>query len=209
MPKNKEISSVLIIGAGPIIIGQACEFDYSGTQATRALKEAGLRVVLINSNPATIMTDPDLADATYIEPITSDYVEQIIIKEKPDALLPTVGGQTALNIAIELSNKGVLKRYKVQMIGAQIEAIEKAENRELFKHEMKKVGIETANGGFVNTINEANRLLNQMSFPVIIRPSFTMGGSGGSIAYNYEEFEDLVEKGIIASPSSEVSLKKV
>ena len=141
MPKNKEISSVLFIGAGPIIIGQACEFDYSGAQAARALKEAGLRVVLINSNPATIMTDPDLADATYIEPITSDYVEQIIIKEKPDALLPTVGGQTALNIAIELSNKGVLQRYKVQMIGAQIEAIEKAENRELFKHEMKKVGI--------------------------------------------------------------------
>ena len=160
MSKNNEISSVLIIGAGPIIIGQACEFDYSGTQAARALKEAGLRVVLINSNPATIMTDPDLADATYIEPITSDYVEQIIIKEKPDALLPTVGGQTALNIAIELSNKGVLQRYKVQMIGAQIEAIEKAENRELFKHEMKKVGIDTANGGFINTINEANKLLN-------------------------------------------------
>ena len=208
MPKNKEINSVLIIGAGPIIIGQACEFDYSGTQAARALKEAGLRVVLINSNPATIMTDPDLADATYIEPITSDYVEQIIIKEKPDALLPTVGGQTALNIAIELSNKGVLQKYKVQMIGAQIEAIEKAENRELFKHEMKKVGIETANGGFVNTINEANKLLNKMSFPVIIRPSFTMGGSGGSIAYNYEEFEDLVEKGIIASPSSEVLIEE-
>jgi len=208
MPKNKEISSVLIIGAGPIIIGQACEFDYSGTQAARALKEAGLRVVLINSNPATIMTDPDLADATYIEPITSDYVEQIIIKEKPDALLPTVGGQTALNIAIELSNKGVLQRYKVQMIGAQIEAIEKAENRESFKHEMKKVGIDTANGGFVNTINEANKLLNQMSFPVIIRPSFTMGGSGGSIAYNYEEFENLVEKGIIASPSSEVLIEE-
>ena len=208
MPKNKEISSVLIIGAGPIIIGQACEFDYSGTQAARALKEAGLRVVLINSNPATIMTDPDLADATYIEPITSDYVEQIIIKERPDALLPTVGGQTALNIAIELSNKGVLQRYKVQMIGAQIEAIEKAENRELFKHEMKKVGIDTANGGFVNTINEANKLLNQMSFPVIIRPSFTMGGSGGSIAYNYEEFENLVEKGIIASPSSEVLIEE-
>ena len=208
MPKNNEISSVLIIGAGPIIIGQACEFDYSGTQAARALKEAGLRVVLINSNPATIMTDPDLADATYIEPITSDYVEQIIIKEKPDALLPTVGGQTALNVAIELSNKGVLQRYKVQMIGAQIEAIEKAENRELFKHEMKKVGIDIANGGIVNTINEANKLLNQMSFPVIIRPSFTMGGSGGSIAYNYEEFENLVEKGIIASPSNEVLIEE-
>ena len=209
MPKNKEISSVLIIGAGPIIIAKACEFDYSGTQAAEASKEAGLRVVLINSNPATIMTDPDLADATYIEPITSDYVEQIIIKEKPDALLRTVGGQTALNIAaIELSNKGVLQKYKVQMIGGQIEAIEKAENRELLNMN-EKVGIDTANGGFVNTINEANRLLNKMSFPCYYSPSFTMGGSGGSIAYNYEEFEDLVEKGIIASPSNEVLIEKV
>ena len=150
MPKRKDIKTILIIGAGPIVIGQACEFDYSGTQATRALKEEGYRVVLINSNPATIMTDPELADATYIEPLNVDFLEAIIIKEKPDAILPTVGGQTALNLTIELDKKGLLKEYNVQLIGAQIEAIEKAEDRERFKKEMDNVGINTAQGGFVH-----------------------------------------------------------
>ena len=172
MPKRTDFQSILIIGAGPIIIGQACEFDYSGTQATKALKEEGYRVILINSNPATIMTDPDLADATYIEPITFEYVKAIIKKEKPDAILPTVGGQTALNHAIELYNKKVLQEYNVTLIGAQVDAIEKAEDRERFKNEMDSIGIDTANGGFVHSMQEANKLLKSMSFPIIIRPSF-------------------------------------
>ena len=208
MPKRKDIESILIIGAGPIIIGQACEFDYSGTQATRALKEEGFRVILVNSNPATIMTDPDLADATYIEPITPDYVEAIIKKEKPDAILPTVGGQTALNIAIALHKNGVLKKYGVQLIGAQVDAIDKAEDRERFKSEMNAVGIETAQGQFVKTWNEAEGLLETMQFPIIIRPSFTMGGTGGSVAYNFDEFQDLIENGLSASPITEVLVEE-
>ena len=208
MPKRTDFKSILIIGAGPIIIGQACEFDYSGTQATKALKEEGYRVILINSNPATIMTDPDLADATYIEPITFEYVKAIIKKEKPDAILPTVGGQTALNLAIELYNKKVLQEYNVTLIGAQVDAIEKAEDRERFKNEMDSIGIDTANGGFVHSMQEANKLLKSMSFPIIIRPSFTMGGTGGSVAYNYDEFEDLIDKGLNASPTSEVLMEE-
>ena len=196
MPKRKDIESILIIGAGPIIIGQACEFDYSGRQATRALKEEGYRVILINSNPATIMTDPELADATYIEPITPEYVEAIIQKEKPDAILPTVGGQTALNIAIALHKEGILEKYDVKLIGAQVDAIDKAEDRERFKEAMDAVGIETAQGGFVNTWKEAEALLTSMSFPIIIRPSFTMGGTGGSVAYNFDEFQKLIENGL-------------
>ena len=168
MPKRTDIESILIIGAGPIVIGQACEFDYSGTQATRALKEEGYRIILINSNPATIMTDPNLADATYIEPITSDYVEEIIKKEKPDAILPTVGGQTALNLSMELHRNGILKKYDVQLIGAQVEAIDKAEDREQFKIAMDEVGIDTAVGGFVNTWKEAEALLDKIAFPIII-----------------------------------------
>ena len=208
MPKRTDIESILIIGAGPIVIGQACEFDYSGTQATRALKEEGYRIILINSNPATIMTDPNLADATYIEPITSDYVEEIIKKEKPDAILPTVGGQTALNLSMELHRNGILKKYDVQLIGAQVEAIDKAEDREQFKIAMDEVGIDTAVGGFVNTWKEAEALLDKIAFPIIIRPSFTLGGTGGSVAYNFDEFQDLVENGLNASPISEVLIEE-
>ena len=208
MPKRNDIDSILIIGAGPIIIGQACEFDYSGTQATRALKEEGFRVILVNSNPATIMTDPDIADATYIEPITTDYVEAIIQKEKPDAILPTVGGQTALNIAIALEKEGILKKYGVELIGAQVDAIDKAEDRERFKEAMDEVGIDTAQGGFVNSWEEADSLLETMNFPIIIRPSFTMGGTGGSVAYNYDEFQKLIENGLSASPITEVLVEE-
>ncbi len=208
MPKRTDIKSILIIGAGPIVIGQACEFDYSGTQATRALKEEGYRVILVNSNPATIMTDPDLADATYIEPITREYVTAIIEKEKPDAILPTVGGQTGLNLAMELEKEGLLEKYDVKLIGAQVDAIDKAEDRERFKNAMDEVGIETAKGGFIHSWKEAESLLNVMEFPIIIRPSFTMGGTGGSVAYNYDEFQDLVENGLNASPISEVLMEE-
>ena len=208
MPKRKDINSILIIGAGPIIIGQACEFDYSGTQATRALKEEGYRVILVNSNPATIMTDPNLADATYIEPITLEYVEAIIKKEKPDAILPTVGGQTALNIAMELHKEGILDKYNVKLIGAQVDAIDKAEDREQFKKAMDEIDIDTAQGGFVKTWQEAEALLGHMEFPIIIRPSFTMGGTGGSVAYNYDEFKDLIANGLSASPITEVLVEE-
>lgn len=208
MPKRSDIKSILIIGAGPIVIGQACEFDYSGTQAIRALKEEGYRVILVNSNPATIMTDPDLADAVYIEPLTVEYLEDIISREKPDAILPTVGGQTALNLAVDLMNAGVLKKYDVELIGAQIDAIEKAEDRERFKEEMDAVGIDTATGGFVRSMDEAKALIQTMEFPAIIRPSFTLGGTGGSIAYNLEEFEDLAEKGLNQSPINEILVEE-
>tara|TARA_B100000959_G_scaffold219704_1_gene232084 strand:- start:2487 stop:5675 length:3189 start_codon:yes stop_codon:yes gene_type:complete len=208
MPKRTDIKSILIIGAGPIVIGQACEFDYSGTQATRALKEEGYRVILVNSNPATIMTDPDIADATYIEPLTVEYLEEIIKREKPDAILPTVGGQTGLNLAMDLHNKGILDANDVELIGAQIQAIERAEDREKFKESMDSVGIETAQGGFVHSWEEANALLDSIKFPMIIRPSFTLGGTGGSVAYNFEEFQDLVEKGLQASPISEVLIEE-
>jgi len=208
MPKRTDIESILIIGAGPIVIGQACEFDYSGTQATRALKEEGYRVILVNSNPATIMTDPDLADATYIEPITPEYVETIIQKEKPDSILPTVGGQTALNLTMDLHQEGILEKYGIQLIGAQVDAIEKAEDRERFKEAMDAVGIATAQGGFVHSWQEAEALMETMQFPVIIRPSFTLGGTGGSVAYNHEEFQELVENGLNASPITEVLIEE-
>ena len=208
MPKRTDIESILIIGAGPIVIGQACEFDYSGTQATRALKEEGYRVILVNSNPATIMTDPNLADATYIEPITPEYVEAIIQKEKPDAILPTVGGQTALNLVMDLDKQGILKKYNIQLIGAQVDAIDKAEDRERFKEAMDAVGIETAQGGFAHSWQEAKASLDKMQFPIIIRPSFTMGGTGGSVAYNYEEFQELIENGLNASPITEVLVEE-
>ena len=208
MPKRDDIKSILIIGAGPIIIGQACEFDYSGTQAARALKEEGYKIILVNSNPATIMTDPEIADRTYIEPITVDYVSKIISKENPDAILPTVGGQTALNLAIELNDKGILKKYNVELIGAQIDAIQKAEDREKFKEAMDRVSIETAQGNFIYNWEQAKRLINNISFPVIIRPSFTLGGTGGSVAYNFDEFQNFVEKGLAASPISEVLIEE-
>ena len=208
MPKRNEIKSVLIIGSGPIVIGQSCEFDYSGTQACRALQEEGYRVILINSNPATIMTDKDLADATYLEPITTDSIEKIIQKESPDAILPTVGGQTALDIVINLEHEGILKKYDVELIGANINSIQKAENREEFKNAMDKVGINTAKGGFAKTKAQALNIIESMQFPIIIRPSFTLGGTGGSVAYNIEEFNKLIEMGLNASPICEVLVEE-
>ena len=208
MPKRNEIKSVLIIGSGPIVIGQSCEFDYSGTQACRALQEEGYRVILINSNPATIMTDKDLADATYLEPITTDSIEKIIQKESPDAILPTVGGQTALDIVINLEHEGILKKYDVELIGANIDSIQKAENREEFKNAMDKVGINTAKGGFAKTKAQALNIIESMQFPIIIRPSFTLGGTGGSVAYNIEEFNKLIEMGLNASPICEILVEE-
>src|SRR5499427_1823205 len=208
MPKRTDISSILIIGAGPIIIGQACEFDYSGTQACKALREEGYRVVLVNSNPATIMTDPDLADATYVEPITPEIVAKIIEKERPDALLPTMGGQTALNCALSLKRMGVLDRFNVKMIGATAEAIDKAEDRELFREAMKKIGLATPRSHQVKTLIQALEALDDIGLPAIIRPSFTLGGTGGGIAYTKTEFIDIVERGIDASPTSEVLIEE-
>ncbi len=208
MPKRTDISSILVIGAGPIIIGQACEFDYSGTQAIKALKEEGYRVILVNSNPATIMTDPEFADATYIEPITPDIVAKIIAKERPDALLPTMGGQTALNCALKLDEMGVLAEYGVEMIGAKADAIDKAENRQRFRDAMTKIGLESARSGVANTLEEARVILERTGLPSIIRPSFTLGGTGGGIAYNKAEFDQIVKEGLDASPTTEVLIEE-
>jgi carbamoyl-phosphate synthase large subunit len=208
MPKRTDIKSILIIGAGPIIIGQACEFDYSGTQACKALKEEGYRIILVNSNPATIMTDPDLADATYMEPITPEVVAKIIEKERPDALLPTMGGQTALNCALSLRKMGVLEQFGVEMIGATAEAIDKAEDRELFRDAMKKIGLETPRSMLAHNTIEALQALEVIGLPAIIRPSFTLGGTGGGIAYNREEYLDIIERGIDASPTNEVLVEE-
>src|SRR5687767_7119319 len=190
MPKRLDIQSVLLIGSGPIIIGQGCEFDYSGTQAVRALKEEGFRVILVNSNPATIMTDPELADRTYIEPITAEWVERIIEHERPDALLPTMGGQTALNVALELWDTGVLEKYGVELIGADARAIRMAENREQFSEAMARLGLHVAHGGFAHSMEEALEIVEDVGYPAIIRPSFTLGGTGGGIAYNAAEFKE-------------------
>ena len=208
MPKRNDINSILIIGAGPIIIGQACEFDYSGTQACQALKEEGYKVILINSNPATIMTDKNIADSTYLEPIEINAIEEIIIKEKPDAILPTVGGQTALDMVMQLDKNGILKKYKIKLIGANVKSIETAENREKFKKSMSKVNIPTAQGGFIKTKEKALELIKDIGFPVIIRPSFTMGGTGGSTAYNIEEFSHQIELGLRSSPIHEVLIEE-
>ncbi|MBN9316455.1 MAG: carbamoyl-phosphate synthase large subunit [Devosia sp.] len=208
MPKRTDIKSILIIGAGPIIIGQACEFDYSGTQACKALKDEGYRIILVNSNPATIMTDPDLADATYVEPITPEIVAKIIEKERPDALLPTMGGQTALNCALSLKKMGVLDKFNVEMIGADSEAIDKAEDRELFRDAMKKIGLETPRSMLAHNTIEALQALEVIGLPCIIRPSFTLGGTGGGIAYNKEEYLTIVESGIDASPTDEVLIEE-
>ncbi|MBN9454479.1 MAG: carbamoyl-phosphate synthase large subunit [Bosea sp.] len=208
MPKRTDIKSILIIGAGPIIIGQACEFDYSGTQACKTLKAEGYRIILVNSNPATIMTDPDLADATYVEPITPEIVAKIIEKERPDALLPTMGGQTALNCALSLKKMGVLEKFGVEMIGATAEAIDKAEDRELFREAMTKIGLDTPRSHHIKTLGQALDALEDIGLPAIIRPSFTMGGTGGGIAYNKGEFIDIVERGIDASPTSEVLIEE-
>ena len=208
MPKRTDIKSILIIGAGPIVIGQACEFDYSGAQACKALKEEGYRVILVNSNPATIMTDPNMADATYIEPITWQMVEKIIAKEKPDALLPTMGGQTALNCALDLAKHGVLEKYGVEMIGASRDAIDKAEDREKFKKAMTKIGLGSARSGVAHSMEEAFQVQAAIGYPVIIRPSFTMGGSGGGIAYNKEEFVEICTRGLDASPTKELLIEE-
>jgi len=208
MGKRTDIQSILIIGAGPIVIGQACEFDYSGTQACKALREEGYRVILVNSNPATIMTDPGMADVTYIEPIRWQTVAQIIERERPDALLPTMGGQTALNCALDLAREGVLDAFGVELIGASREAIDKAEDREKFREAMKKIGLASARSEIAHDLDEARAGQKILGFPIIIRPSFTLGGSGGGIAYNKEEFEDIVRRGLDASPTNEVLLEE-
>src|SRR5512135_2517747 len=208
MPKRTDLHSILIIGAGPIVIGQACEFDYSGAQACKALREEGYKVILVNSNPATIMTDPGTADVTYIEPITWQVVEKIIEKERPDALLPTMGGQTALNCALDLARHGVLEKFGVQMIGATKEAIEKAEDREKFKQAMEKIGLSCPRAAIAHSMEEALQVQAMVGFPTIIRPSFTMGGSGGGIAYNKEEFVAICERGLEASPTHELLIEE-
>ena len=208
MPKRTDIKSIAIIGAGPIVIGQACEFDYSGAQACKALREEGYRIILINSNPATIMTDPDMADATYIEPITPEIVAKILEKEKPDALLPTMGGQTALNTAMTLSDDGTLDKLGIELIGASRDAIEKAEDRDRFKKCMDEIGLESARSEVVHTMEEARAALATIGLPAIIRPSFTLGGSGGGIAYNRDDYEKIVKEGLDASPTTEVLVEE-
>lgn len=208
MPKREDIKSILIVGSGPIVIGQACEFDYSGTQACKVLREEGFRIVLVNSNPATIMTDTDFADATYIEPITPEFIEKIIERERPDALLPTMGGQTALNAAVALAENGALEKYGVELIGAKLDAIKKAESRELFHAAMKSIGLECARGEFVHSLADAQKVADDLGFPLIIRPSFTLGGTGGGIVFNREEFREKVEHGLSSSPVNEVLLEE-
>ncbi|MCL5292721.1 MAG: carbamoyl-phosphate synthase large subunit, partial [Actinobacteria bacterium] len=208
MPRRNDLKKILIIGSGPIIIGQACEFDYSGTQACKVLREDGFEVVLVNSNPATIMTDPEFADRTYIEPITPEVVEKIIAKERPDALLPTLGGQTGLNTAVSLAESGALDRYGVELIGAKLEAIRKAEDRSLFKEAMRRIGLDLPKSGFAYSLNEALEIAAEIGFPLVIRPSFTLGGTGGGIAFNQEEFTAIVSNGLMLSPISEVLIEE-
>ncbi|MBU1726170.1 MAG: carbamoyl-phosphate synthase large subunit [Candidatus Omnitrophica bacterium] len=208
MPKRTDIKKIMIIGSGPIVIGQACEFDYSGAQACKVLRQEGFSVVLVNSNPATIMTDPGLADKTYIEPITPEIVEKIIARERPDALLPTLGGQTALNTAVVLFEMGVLKKYKVETIGANIRAIKKGEDRQLFKEAMLKIGLDLPKSSKAYTLKEALEVVQKIGFPVIIRPSFTLGGTGGSLAYNIEEFRELAKQGLESSMISEILIEE-
>jgi len=208
MPKRKDINSVLVIGSGPIVIGQACEFDYSGTQACRVLRAEGIRVILLNSNPATIMTDPEFADATYVEPISTDILEKIIIKEKPDAILPTLGGQTALNAAMALHREGILEKYNVELIGAKVEAIERGENREKFKEIVAKIGGNSAKSEICHSLDECLSSAQTLGYPLVVRPSFTMGGAGSGIAYNEEDLIKFVSSGLQASPTSEVLLEE-
>ena len=208
MPKRTDIKKILIVGSGPIVIGQACEFDYSGTQACKALKSEGFEVVLINSNPATIMTDPELADRTYIEPLTPDAVRACIERERPDAMLPTVGGQTALNLAVALAEDGTLEKYGVELIGAKLDAIKVAEDRMLFKRAMEEIGLMMPRSGFAKTMDEARELIKMVGFPAIIRPSFTLGGTGGGIAYNSEEYEEIVARALAASPIQETMIEQ-
>src|SRR3990172_6174635 len=208
MPRDPSIRSVLVIGSGPIVIGQACEFDYSGTQAIKALRKEGIRVSLVNSNPATIMTDPEYADRTYVEPLTPEVLEKILQRERPDGLLPTVGGQTALNLAVELSRRGVLDRLGVRLIGASRQAVEIGEDRRLFKEAMTRIGLETPKSGFAKTTAEARKVLELTGLPAVIRPSFTLGGSGGGIAFNVDEFEETVSRGLDLSPVHEILIEE-
>src|SRR5438132_11915599 len=208
MPKRTDLHSILIIGSGPIVIGQACEFDYSGTQACKALKEEGYRIVLVNSNPATIMTDPEFADRTYIEPLTPETVERIIAREKPDALLPTVGGQTGINLATALWENGALQRHGVELIGANYNAIKTAEDRQLFKEAMVRIGVEVPRSGYAASVDEAEEIALRIGYPLVIRPSFTLGGSGGGIAYNIEELRDVVARGLDLSPVHRVLVEE-
>src|SRR6187402_428206 len=208
MPKREDIKSVLVIGSGPIVIGQACEFDYSGTQACRVLREEGVRVILINSNPATIMTDPDFADATYVEPITWQVIETIIAKERPDAILPTLGGQTALNAAIDLHHNGILEKYDVELIGASFEAINKGEDRQIFKQLVLDAGADVARSYIATTVEEAVGFAEDLGYPLVVRPSFTMGGLGSGFAYDREELVRMVGDGLRDSPTTEVLLEE-
>lgn len=208
MPKRTDLKKILVIGSGPIVIGQACEFDYSGTQAIKALKEEGYEVVLINSNPATIMTDPALADATYIEPIVPEIIAKIIAQEKPDAILPTLGGQTALNVSVALAEEGILEKYNVELIGASLEAIKKAESREEFKAAMAKIGLKVPKSGIARSLEDVIRLAEEIPFPIIVRPAFTLGGTGGGIAYNLEELKHIASQGLKASLKQEVMLEE-
>ena len=208
MPKRKDIKRILVIGSGPIVIGQACEFDYSGTQACKALREEGFIVILINSNPATIMTDPEFSDRTYIEPLHAEAVARIIEQERPDALLPTLGGQTSLNLAVELAENGTLEEYGVELIGARLETIKLAEDRELFRNAMGEIGLNVPQGGCVHTVEEAQALCSDIGFPLIIRPAFTLGGIGGSVVYNKEEFTKAAQWGLSASPVTEILIEE-
>ncbi|MFN5922526.1 MAG: carbamoyl-phosphate synthase large subunit, partial [Pseudanabaena sp.] len=209
MPRRNDIQKILLIGAGPIVIGQACEFDYSGTQACKVLRDEGYYVILVNSNPATIMTDPSTADRTYVEPITPEVVAQIIEKERPDAILPTMGGQTALNTAVALAKMGVLEKYGVELIGAKLDAIEMAEDRKLFKEAMERIGVAMCPSGLATTMEESRVIAQSIgTYPLIIRPAFTLGGTGGGIAYNQEEFEEICASGLEASPVSQILIER-
>ena len=208
MPRRNDLESILIIGAGPIVIGQGCEFDYSGVQACKALREEGYSIVLVNSNPATIMTDPEFADATYIEPIHWQTIAAVIQKERPDALLPTMGGQTGLNCSLDLAREGILDQYNVEMIGANRQAIDKAEDRQAFRDAMAAIGLDTVPGELAHSLDEALSALEQTGFPAIIRPCFTLGGSGGGIAYNENEFRVICDRGLDASPTNELLIEK-
>lgn len=208
MPRNNDIHRICIVGSGPITIGQACEFDYSGTQGCKALKSEGYEIILINSNPATIMTDPEMADRTYIEPLIPEVIEKIIAREKPDAFLPILGGQTALNLTVQLENQGIFKKYGIKVLGASPEAISKAEDRELFKEAMLRVGIDVPQSDRAYSLDEAKEVANRIGFPLVIRPSFTLGGTGGSIAYNIEEFENLAQQALESSIIREILIEE-
>ncbi|HSR51098.1 MAG TPA: carbamoyl-phosphate synthase large subunit, partial [Acidobacteriota bacterium] len=208
MPKRDDLHKILIIGSGPIVIGQACEFDYSGAQACKALLSDGYEVVLVNSNPATIMTDPELSSRTYIEPLVKDYVAEIIAKERPDALLPTVGGQTGLNLSVELAEAGILNDYNVELIGANLQAIKVAEDRRHFRAAIEEIGLEVPLSGFANSMKEAHQIAQEVGLPAVVRPSYTLGGSGGGIAFNSEEFEEIVARGLHLSPIHEVLIEE-